>query len=54
MTQRENIREAIKYLRLGVDTFPDKDDKIRRNNDAIEGMISMLKIIICELSYDID
>jgi len=46
MTQQEAIREAIKYLKQAIDTFPDKDDQIRRQNGAIEGMIDMLHIII--------
>jgi len=46
MTQQEAIREAIKYLEQAIDTFPDKDDQIRRQNGAIEGMIDMLHIII--------
>jgi hypothetical protein len=48
MTIREEIREAIKHLELAIDTFPDKDDQIRRENGAIEGMIDMLKIILEE------
>ena len=48
MTIREEMREAIKHLELAIDTFSDKDDQIRRENDAIYGMISMLKIILKE------
>ena len=51
MTIREEMREAIKHLELAVDVYPDKDDKIRRENDVIYGMISMLKIIIRDLKY---
>ena len=48
MKIRDEIKEAIKHLELAIDNFPDKDDQIRRENDAIEGMISMLKIILGE------
>jgi len=48
MTIREEMREAIKHLELAIDIYPDKDDIIRRENDAIYGMISMLKIILKE------
>jgi len=51
MTIREEMKEAIKHLELAIDIYPDKDDKIRRENWAIEGMISMLHIILEE--YDI-
>jgi len=51
MTIKEEMREAIKHLELAIDIYPDKDDQIRRENDAIYGMISMLKIILKE--YDI-
>lgn len=52
MTQTESIRSAIKHLELAIYAFPDKDDRIRRDNEAIDGMIAMLKIIINDLSYD--
>ena len=42
----EAMREAIKYLEMAIDTFPDKDDKIRRCNGAIDGMIDTLHIIL--------
>lgn len=45
MTQSENIKEAIKYLTNAIDTFPDKDDEIRRYNGALYGMIDMLHIL---------
>lgn len=51
MTQKEHIKEAIKELELAIDTFPDKDDKIRRTNEAIYGMIATLKLFIKELDY---
>lgn len=51
MTHKEHIQEAIKHLDKAIDTFPDKDDKIRRTNDALDGMISTLKIFIGELEY---
>lgn len=51
MTQKEHIKIAIEHLDLAIDTFPDKDDEIRRTNDAIDGMISTLKIFINELEY---
>ena len=51
MTIRENMKEAIKYLELSIDTFPDKDDIIRRENEAIDGMIAVLKIFIREIEY---
>ena len=51
MTIREEMKEAIKHLELSIDNFPDKDDRIRRENDAIYGMISMLHIILKD--YDI-
>ena len=51
MTIREEMKEAIKHLELAIDIYPDKDDKIRRENDAIYGMISMLHIILKD--YDI-
>lgn len=46
MTMKNAIIEAIKYLELAIDTYPDKDDQIRRENGAIYGMIDMLHIII--------
>ena len=49
MTQEEYIREAIKHLNKAIDRNPDKDDMIRRNNDALYGMISMLSIVIGDL-----
>ncbi len=48
MTIREEIKEAIKHLELAIDNFPDKDDQIRRENGAIEGMIDTLHIILNE------
>ena len=51
MRIKEEIREAIKHLQLSIDDFPDKDNQIRRENGAIEGMIDMLYIILKE--YDI-
>ena len=48
MTIREEIKEAIKHLELSIDNFPDKDDRIRRKNGAIEGMIDTLHIILNE------
>jgi len=54
MTQKENILLAIENLNNAIDTFPDKDDFIRRQNGALYGMIDMLKIIINDLSYDND
>ena len=42
------IKEAIKHLELSIDNFPDKDDRIRRENGAIEGMIDTLHIILNE------
>lgn len=52
MTQKEHIQEAIKQLYLAIDTFPDKDDEIRRRNEALDGMIATLKIFIGELKYE--
>lgn len=52
MTQKENIQKAIKHLELAIDTFPDKDDTIRRTNEAIYGIIATLKIFINELKYE--
>ena len=49
MTQKEAIKKAIEFLEKAIDTFPDKDDEIRRNNGAIYGMIDMLHIIIKEV-----
>ena len=46
--QIEAIKEAMKYLDMAIDRFPDKDDEIRRHNGAIDGMIDMLAIIIKE------
>jgi hypothetical protein len=51
MTIREEMKEAIKHLELAIDIYPDKDDQIRRENGAIQGMIDMLHIILKE--YDI-
>jgi len=51
MTQKEHIKEAIKHLENAIDTFPDKDDMIRRTNDSLYGMISTLKILIREVDY---
>lgn len=48
MTIKEEMKEAIKHLELAIDTYPDKDDRIRRENDAIYGIISMLHIILEE------
>lgn len=52
MPIKDEIKEAIKHLENSIDTFPDKDDMIRRTNGAIYGMIDTLKIIINELNYD--
>ena len=52
MTIREEIKEAIKHLELAIDNFPDKDDQIRRENGAIEGMIDTLHIILNEYEYN--
>ncbi len=52
MTQKDNIKKAIEHLELAVDTFPDKDDTIRRTNEALEGMIATLKLFIGEVDYD--
>lgn len=52
MKQGDAIREAIKYLELAIDTFPDKDDEIRRTNGAIDGMIDTLHIILGEYDYE--
>ena len=35
MTIKEEMKEAIKHLELAIDTFPDKDDQIRRENGEI-------------------
>ena len=51
-TQRENILDAIKSLDQAIDTFSDKDDEIRRYNDVLYGMISMLKILINDIKYE--
>lgn len=51
MTQQEAINKAIEYLEKAIDTFPDKDDEIRRNNEAIYGMIAMLHIIMRDYEY---
>jgi hypothetical protein len=48
MTIKEEIKEAIKHLELAIDNFPDKDDQIRMENGAIEGMIDTLHIILNE------
>ena len=45
MTQIEHLKEAIKELELSLDTFPDKDDEIRRDNRQIEGVLEVLKAI---------
>ena len=45
MTQKEEIKEAIKHLDKAIDTFPDKDDEIRAYNNCIDGIISTLKYI---------
>ena len=51
MTQKEHVKKAIEELYLSIDTFPDKDDKIRRTNESIYGIIAILKIFIGELDY---
>jgi ABC-type transporter Mla subunit MlaD len=50
--QRENILDAIKSLEQAIDTFPDKDDEIRRYNEVLDGMIAMLKILINDIKYE--
>lgn len=52
MTQKENIKIAIEHLLEAIDTFPDKDDKIRLTNDALYGMIATLKMFIGDNNYD--
>ena len=49
MTHREHILEAISHLNRAIYTFPDKEDMIRRTNDVLDGIISMLAIIINDL-----
>lgn len=51
MTQTEHIQKAIEHLEEAIDTFPDKDDKIRRTNETLDGMIATLKIFINDISY---
>jgi len=51
-TQRENVLDAIKLLEQAIDTFPDKDDEIRRYNEVLDGMIAMLKILINDIKYE--
>ena len=48
MTQKESIKKAIEYLEKAIDTFPDKDDNIRRANGVLYGIIDMLSILIGE------
>ena len=48
---KKHIKKAIEELELSIDTFPDKTDTIRRENEAIYGMIAMLKLIINEVEY---
>lgn len=45
MTQQEALNKAIEYLEEAIDTFPDKDEEIRLYNEALYGMIAMLRII---------
>lgn len=51
MKQVDAIREAIRFLEEAIDTFPDKDDKIRRTNGMLYGMIDTLHIILGEYDY---
>ena len=46
MTQRENIIRAIDHLEKAIDTFPDKDDEIRKYNDDLWDIIDELKVLI--------
>lgn len=48
MTQNEHIRAAIEHLDKAIDTFPDKDDIIRRYNAVLDGIINQLHLMIGE------
>jgi hypothetical protein len=47
-TIKDNMKDALESLLKSIDTFPDKDDKIRLENDIIYGMIATLKVILGE------
>lgn len=46
LTQKDAIYKAIEYLDMAIDTFPDKDDEIRRHNGALYGIIDILHIML--------
>lgn len=50
MTQKEEIKEAIKHLELALDIFPDKDNEIRCYNDSIDGIINVLLYLVGDYS----
>jgi len=45
ITLGDHLNNAIRELELAIDTFPDKDADIRRDNRQIEGVLEVLKAI---------
>jgi|GEM_PF-6896607 len=46
MTLLEHLKKAKEELELSIDTFPDKDDEIRQENDIIYIAIDLVDLIL--------
>ncbi len=46
MTQLDHVKEAIKHLELAIDTYPDKNAEIRRDNRELDGLICILQAMV--------